>query len=129
MKVLDRDYLLQILSPQFIVRDGCVFFEPHFSEATYQAHWQKLALKNPTKVEATLNHIHLSDLTPHLKEQRELGIKIQGVWEGQLRAHFPERQFELKLTENLLDSETEVTLELWMVRNSLKLNRKMNPVR
>ncbi len=117
MEILDKDYLLQILSPHFIVRDDCVLFESHFSEATYKAHWHRLALENPTKVEATLNHLHLSDLTPHLEEQRELGIKIRDVWKPHLRALFPRCLFEIKLTEALLDSETEVTLDVWTIRD------------
>jgi len=98
--VTDLDYLAQVLSPTFIEVDECVFFQPHFDHEDYGKHWQPFGLKDRQKVERTLNHIHLSDLTPDLDNQRQLGERIKKVWAEVLKHRFPGKGFHLELYQH-----------------------------
>lgn len=97
MTVTDLDYLTQVLYPAFIEVDEHVFFQPHFEREDYKTHWRSLSLKDRQKVERTLNHVHLSELTPDLNNQRQLGERIKKVWVEVLEQRFPGKDFQIRL--------------------------------
>ena len=98
--VTDLDYLTQVLHPTFIEVDECIFFRPHFECEDYEKYWQSFSLKDRRKVERTLNHVHLSDLTPGPNNQRQLGERIKKVWAEALRHRFPEKDFNIELYQH-----------------------------
>ncbi|MGH7801568.1 MAG: hypothetical protein ACREOW_13245 [Thermodesulfobacteriota bacterium] len=117
IRVKDLNYLIQLLNPQFVYKDGCFFLEAHFDEENYKKHWKRKVLEDRQKVEATINHVHLGDLVEDTEEQEKLGKKLKEIWQEKLSELFPPRRFELILSQVLFDSDYEWVLDLWMKRD------------
>ena len=117
IRVKDLNYLIQLLNPQFVYKDGCFFLEAHFDEENYKKHWKRKVLEDRQKVEATINHVHLGDLVEDTEEQEKLGKKLKEIWQEKLSELFPRRRFELILSQVLFDLDYEWVLDLWMKRD------------
>lgn len=100
LTVTDLNYLAQVLHPTFIEVDECVFFQPHFEPENYERHWRALSLKDRRKVERTINHLHLSELTLGPHNQRQLGERIKQVWAEVLNHDFPGKDFHMRLYQH-----------------------------
>ena len=81
IRVKDLNYLIELLNPQFVYKDGCFFLEAHFGEENYKKHWKRKVLEDRQKVEATINHLHLGDLVEDTEEQEKLGKKLKEIWQ------------------------------------------------
>ncbi len=127
-------YLNSILHPVFIERDGAVLFANHFGDAQFERDWQELAWRDPNRVERTINHIHLGDLSENEAVQQLLGQRIQQVWFEALLRKFPEREFSIALTRSTRDGSAEWMLDLWTYRGAhnpsgnLALRKRPAPV-
>ena len=109
LMVSDLDYLTQVLHPTFIEVDECVFFQPHFEPENYEKHWRVLGVKDRQKVERTINHLHLGELTPEPHNQHQLGERIKKVWADVLNRRFPAKDFHMRLYQHT----GEWVLTLW----------------
>ena len=81
IRVKDLNYLIELLNPQFVYKDGCFFLEANFDEENYKKHWKRKVLEERQKVEATINHLHLGDLVEDTEEQEKLGEKLKEIWQ------------------------------------------------
>ena len=100
-KVSDPEYLNSLSHPRFLELDGLIVLESHYTPESFQK-WKKIleSCRNPAdfqKMENTINHVHLDDLSNDESLQRELGDYLQKIWYETLRAQFPEYIFECKV--------------------------------
>lgn len=114
--VLDKEYLLSLINPQFVKKEGLIVVKSHYDPKTFKANWIPIIQDHPddiAKIENTLNHIHLGDLTENIEMQKKIGEQLSKIWRNKLKSQFPNFRFETKL--EFKNDEWE--LQLWTVRN------------
>lgn len=97
----------ELFWPDFVNYDGCIF-RIAMDEETYHK-WIKVTNGNKTSVEEVVNHIHILDFFPNVKEPpskeqvRHLGLKLRDMWEAKVKRDFPNRD----IIVHFLDSDTD----------------------
>jgi hypothetical protein len=125
------DYLLELLDPYFIERDGRVYFKGHFNEKNYEKYWKPMLEVDTIKTERTLNHIHLSEITTDLKLQKRVGERIKRVWKRVIQRSFPEKAIYLSLNKSGQKGRKEWVLDLWSkpTSHSSSISRKASMIK
>jgi hypothetical protein len=92
----------RILWPDFIEHDGCILLGDSIDEARYLG-FLGSAKGDKTVTEATMNHIHISDLFATELPTRELvlyvGRLMKEIWEVKLGHDFPNRAITVSFPE------------------------------
>lgn len=90
--------MVKFLWPNFVERKGCVLLPWAFDNQTLDAWWDSLG-GDQSKIEAVVNHQHISDLFPEHDlaegEGDELARAIARCWSAALQARFPDRRFSV----------------------------------
>ena len=110
--ISNNEYLLSLLKPQFIRKEGLIILKSHYNSKTFKAKWIPFIhnhLNDRKRLENTINHVHLGDVTENVELQQEIGEQLIQIWQNKLTAQFPELGFEIKL--KFYDDEWE--LQLW----------------
>lgn len=106
-RILDREYLLKLWEPKFLEVKGLILLEAHYDPANLQQ-WLQIQGAH-RKLENTINHVHLDDITSELELQRDIGESLRTRWSQALQQAFPHETFEI----NLVLTETGWELQLW----------------
>lgn len=114
--ISDREYLLLLMKPQFIKKKGLVILKSHYDPKIFMATWMPFIHDHPSdtaRLENTINHVHLSDITGNTELQKEIGEYLSRIWRNKLKSQFPGFRFETKLE---FDND-EWELQLWTKHN------------
>ncbi|MCD4824871.1 MAG: hypothetical protein K8S55_09695 [Phycisphaerae bacterium] len=104
----------ELFWPEFELYDGCAFFAG-IDKRNYQD-WMKSTNGDKTSVQAVMNHTHIVDLFPNVKEEptREqvvhLGRKLKDMWETKLKRDFPGQEITVSFPED--ESEDLLSYEI-----------------
>jgi hypothetical protein len=95
----------QILWPDFVEYDGCIFLGGSLDEANYQA-WFTQMKGDKGRVEAVMNHRHIVDLfsrSHHEPPTREvivyIGRVMRDILQAKLNRDFPDRKVRVTFAE------------------------------
>lgn len=111
----------RILWPSFIEHDDCVFHLEGFAEKGYKE-WLK-HLRDKTRVEAMINHVHILDMFPadQDKPSRELvlylGRLLKDVWQTKLNRDFPDRRIIVSFPEDYSSDLIDYEITFYQERN------------
>ena len=107
----DYEHLIgyaQILWPDFVEFDGGTFLASQFREENY-GDWMKHCKKDRTKVEMVMNHVHILDLFPNIKNTPTeevilfVGCLLRETWSAKLRTEFPSKSLTVSFPEEKSD--------------------------
>jgi hypothetical protein len=108
--------------PDFVEYRGCVITSDGFTEAGFDAWWDRLK-GDRVAIEHILNHIHVLDLLPNDRSELDpsvcqfLGAAIVEMWASRVRQLFPNRRFIVRL-ENAEDgANAGPTVQLFQDRS------------
>src|SRR5215212_9101667 len=79
LSILDKEYLLSLFKAQFVKREGLIIVKAHYDPETFKTNWIPLIRDRPddlARIENTLNHIHMGDITENLEMQKRIGEQI-----------------------------------------------------
>lgn len=111
IKNSDSDYqlktenMLDKLCPQFIEWDGCILLQlgSNLDDLPEKFEPNNIFF-DKTQLEATHNHIHLSDILPELddnpKQSLKIGLELIEIWEHKLKAEFSKEKFHLVISHD-----------------------------
>ena len=114
--ISNNEYLLSLLKPQFIKREGLIILKSHYDTETFKTKWIPFIHNHPNdkkRLENTLNHVHLGDVTENIELQQKIGEQLIQIWQNKLAAQFPRLSFEVRL--KFYNDEWE--LQLWTRHN------------
>jgi hypothetical protein len=90
----------ELFWPEFVEHEGCILLER--VPASFNS-WAE-SLQEPSKVEAMLNHRHVSDLF-HAQTSHDmmitLGRLLRDIWTLKLARDFPDRRFSVEFYDQL----------------------------
>lgn len=108
-RIQDKEYLLQLMEPEFLEIEGLILLEAHYDPENLQQWLQTPGAQDKKKLENTINHVHLDDITTELKLQRQIGEILQKKWGQVLNQTFLHKTFEI----NLVQTDIGWELQLW----------------
>lgn len=108
------DFARLIFPPRWVEERGCVIRGDVFEQDNFEQ-WWAASSGNRTGVEASLNHLHLWDMLPNTDEKDygelwDLGELMVRAWRGSLVEQFPDRRFEVTLTDDYGPTITAFTV-------------------
>jgi hypothetical protein len=106
--------------PDFVEHDDCVFlaFNPQ-----YYVEWLEKCGGDKTRVEAMMNHRHITDSLPQAVQEptRELvvayGRLLREAWDAKLWRDFPHRRFVVSFPEVDSPDLGDYEVTFWQPRN------------
>lgn len=102
-----------LMCPRLIEVRGAVLLERNFTQETFD-HWWNAHPGNLTAIEGVLNHVHLWDMfQPRADAEyrviEQLAERMLICWRAAAAAQFPDRAFEIELTDDFGPTLTLVT--------------------
>lgn len=96
--------LARAMVPAWVEHRGCVVREQQFEPSNFDEWWTSTG-GTRTAIEKMLNHLHLWDLLVNTDEKDyaelwDLGELMVLGWQASLRRAFPDREFEVTLTDD-----------------------------
>ncbi len=92
--------------PSFVLIKGCVLLERRYEPKNFEKWWQELK-GDRKRIESVINHVHLYVLFPADPEMGdtdepfvELGEILAACWSCALSKAFPERKFDVSVTND-----------------------------
>ncbi|OPX41867.1 hypothetical protein CLHUN_42580 [Ruminiclostridium hungatei] len=97
--------ILNKFNPKFIEWDGCILLKLGYNLDDLPEKFQvNNIFCDRTQLEATYNHIHLSDVLPELEENPKyslrIAIEIMKIWEHKLKTEFPKEKFHIVISHD-----------------------------
>ena len=112
----------QILWPDFVEHDGCIFLGGSIDEDNYRA-WLAQTKGDKKRVEAVINHRHIVDLfsrSQHDPPTQEvvlyIGRLIREIWQTKLSHDFPGRKITVTFPEDALKDILEYQITFFQER-------------
>jgi|SRR5579864_54526 len=112
----------QLLWPNFVEYDGCIFMGDEVDEENYRA-FLKRTKGDKTRVEAVMNHEHILDLfsrSHHEAPTRDvilyIGRLMKDVWQTKLNADFPGRRITVKFLEENVEDLVDYQITFYQER-------------
>jgi hypothetical protein len=106
--------LLMIAWPEFVEYRDCVFLKWSFSQSNVDTWFEELSGNGPA-VEGVVNHLHLWDAfslngPADYRAASAMSANIANMWRAALRDAFPDREFDVTLTDEPDDYGPTLTL-------------------
>ncbi len=113
VSVAEAAVLSTLLWPDFVEYDGCVLLAFKFDEAGV-SNWLDHLEGDRRAVEAVVNHVHLWDVLAAKAPEEYAALsalagRIAPMWRAAARAAFPEREFDITVTDDPDDYGPTVT--------------------
>jgi len=100
-KITEKEYFNSLSHPRFLELDGLIVLESHYTPEAFEQ-WKTVLEKNSSpadlgKIENTINHVHLDDLTTDEGQQNEIGEYLRKIWIDTAVVQFPNYEFECQV--------------------------------
>jgi hypothetical protein len=103
VSVTGATVLSELFFPELVEVQDCVLLATRYEPSNFDGWWERTG-GDHTAIERVLNHLHLWDLFEPSGEEEEraldvLSRKIAFAWRSCAEARFPERSFEVNVTD------------------------------
>ena len=103
--------------PKIVEVEGCYLLTPNYAK-TSLTHWLDSLEGDKSRVEAVINHVHITDLFENptgnrgeydWKVYEYIGLVMQQSWRAALQMQFPEVDFDVEFSSDPEDYDLTVT--------------------